>query len=324
MNQIWLEVSIDTVSGCLEDLAAYLTARGIVGLVIEDENDLEQFEDERRAEWSDVDEALKNALRGVSRVKFYVTDDEDGHVRLEDVRSGLEAFRGRVGKEAGTLAVSTKSLQEEDWAHNWQKYYQPFPVGEKLYVVPEWMRGQAVPEGRIPLYLNPGLIFGTGSHGTTRLCLEGVERYARPGDRVLDLGTGSGILAIAALLLGAESAVGCDIDPKAGRVAAENAGFNGISDAFRVETGNVIGDEKLRERLAGQYELVLANIIADVIIPLIPYVKDFLTPGGVFLTSGIIEHRAEDVAAALTEHGYQILERREREGWVFYAARLAQ
>lgn len=324
MNQIWLEVSIDTVSDCLEDLAAYLTARGIVGLVLEDENDLEQFEDEQQDCWDQVDEGLKNALRGVSRVKFYVTDDEDGRVRLEDVQSGLEAFRTRVDKEAGSLRVTTKALQEEDWAHNWQKYYQPFPVGERLYVVPEWMRGQAVPEGRIPLYLNPGLIFGTGSHGTTRLCLEGVERYARPGDRVLDLGTGSGILSIAALLLGASSAVGCDIDPKASRVAAENAGFNGITGAFRVETGNVIGDGDLRDQLAGRYQLVLANIIADVIIPLIPYVEHFLAPGGVFLTSGIIQHRAEDVAQALEGHGYQILERQDREGWVFYAARLAQ
>lgn len=320
MDQIWLEVSIDTVSPCLEDLAAYLTARGIVGLVLEDEHDLEQFEDEHRSEWSDVDEELKASMKGVSRVKFYVTDDEDGHVRLEDAVSGLKAFRARVGKEAGTLSVSTVSLREEDWAHNWQKYYQPFPVGQRLYVVPEWMRGQAVPEGRTSLYLNPGLIFGTGSHGTTRLCLEGVERFVRPGDRVLDLGTGSGILAIAALRLGASEAMGCDIDPKASRVAAENAAYNGISDAFRVETGNIITDGGLRSRLAGQYELVLANIIADVIIPLIPHVRTFLAPGGHFLTSGIIEHRAEDVARALEENGYTILERHDREGWVAYTA----
>lgn len=320
MNQIWLEVSIDTVSGCLDDLAAYLTARGIVGLVLEDENDLEQFEDENLSCWDSVDERLRASMKGVSRVKFYVTDDEDGHVRLEDVKSGLEAFRSRVGKEAGTLAVSTVPLQEEDWAHNWQKYYVPFPVGQRLYVVPEWMRGQPVPEGRTPLYLNPGLIFGTGSHGTTRLCLEGVERFTKAGDRVLDLGTGSGILAITALLLGAASAKGCDIDPKASRVATENAGYNGITDAFRVETGNIVSDPGLRQRLAGQYDLVLANIIADVIIPLIPYVKDFLAPGGHFLTSGIIEHRAEDVAKALEANGYTILERHDREGWVAYTA----
>lgn len=323
MYQTWLEVRIDTVSSCLEDLAAYITARGIVGLVIEDENDLEQFEDEQEACWSDIDEEFKASFKGVSRVKFYVTDDEDGHVRLEDVVSGLPAFRERVEKDCGTLEVSTVSLQEEDWAHNWQKYYQPFPVGDKLYVVPEWMRDMEVPDGRIPMILNPGLIFGTGSHGTTRLCLEGVERFAKKGDRVLDLGTGSGILSIAALLLGAREAVGCDIDPKASRVAAENAGFNGISHQFRVETGNVIGDDGLREKLAGQYDLVLANIIPDVIIPLIPYVKDFLAPGGKFLTSGIIEHRAEDVANALKENGYTILERHDRDGWVAYTTERA-
>ena len=320
MDQIWLEVSIDTVSDCLEDLAAYLTARGVVGLVIEDEADLERFEDENLPNWDEVDEQVKQSLRGVSRVKFYVTDDEDGHVRLEDVRSGLGAFRDRVGKPAGTLAVSTVSMQEEDWAHNWQKYYQPFPVGQRLYVVPEWMRGQSVPEGRVPVYLNPGLIFGTGSHGTTRLCLEGVEELVKPGDRVLDLGTGSGILSIAALVLGAGEAVGCDIDPKASRVAMENAGFNHVENAFRVETGDIVRDLPLREALAGQYELVLANIIADVIIPLIPFVGAFLAPGGVFLTSGIIEHRAQDVARALEENGFVILQRRDREGWAAFSA----
>lgn len=320
MNQIWIEVSIDTVSDCLEDLAAYLTAQGMVGLVFEDERDLERFEDEQRDCWSDLEEEVKEAMRGVSRVKFYVTNDEDGQVRLEQVCSGLEAFRVRVGKEAGSLSVSKRLLQEEDWARNWQKYYQPFPVGERLYVVPEWMRGQAIPEGKIPLYLNPGLIFGTGSHGTTRLCLEGVERYVQPGDCVLDLGTGSGILSIAALLLGAKSAVGCDIDPKASRVAMENAGYNGVSHAFRVETGNVVQEEALQRRLAGSYQLVLANIIADVIVPLIPLVKEDLAPGGTFLTSGIIEHRATEVEEALRANGYQILERQDREGWVFFAA----
>ena len=320
MDQIWLEVSIDTVSDCLEDLAAYLTARGIVGLVIEDEADLEKFEDENLPNWDEVDEQVKQSLQGVSRIRFYVTDDEDGHVRLEDVRAGLEAFRGRVEKDAGTLAVSTVSMREEDWAHNWQKYYQPFPVGKRLYVVPEWMRGQAVPEGRVPVYLNPGLIFGTGSHGTTRLCLEGVEELVRPGDRVLDLGTGSGILSIAALVLGAGAAVGCDIDPKASRVALENAGYNGVAPAFRVETGDIVRDPQLRKALEGRYELVLANIIADVIIPLIHYVGDFLAPGGVFLTSGIIAHRADDVARALEENGYTIRARREREGWVAFSA----
>lgn len=321
MDQYWLEVAVDTTPECLDDLAAYLTGCGIVGLVLESEADFDRQLEEGRPYWDDVDEELRASWRGISRVKFYVTQDEDGEARLAEVQSGLAAFRGRVDKDAGTLAVTTVSLREEDWAENWKQYYQPFPVGDRLYVVPEWMRGEALPEGRTPLYLNPGLIFGTGSHGTTRLCLEGVERYVEPGDRVLDLGTGSGILAIAALLLGAREAVGCDIDPKAARVAAENASYNGVEEAFRVYTGDVNRDQKLKQALAGQYQLVLANIIADVIIPLAAVAGDYLAPGGRFLTSGIIESRAADVAAALTANGFVIVETRTREGWVSYTAR---
>lgn len=321
MDQYWLEVAVDTTPECLDDLAAYLTGCGIVGLVLESEADFDRQLEEGRPYWDDVDEELRASWRGISRVKFYVTQDEDGEARLAEVQSGLAAFRGRVDKDAGTLAVTTVSLREEDWAENWKQYYQPFPVGDRLYVVPEWMRGEALPEGRTPLYLNPGLIFGTGSHGTTRLCLEGVERYVEPGDRVLDLGTGSGILAIAALLLGAKEAVGCDIDPKAARVAAENASYNGVEESFRVYTGDVNRDQKLKQALAGQYQLVLANIIADVIIPLAEVAGDYLAPGGRFLTSGIIESRAADVAAALTANGFVIVETRTREGWVSYTAR---
>lgn len=323
MEQYWLEVSIDTAPGCTDELAAYLTACGIVGLVLEDETDLEAFSDDQRPFWDEVDEELMESRRGVSRVKFYLTEDEDGRCRLAEIASGLEGFRRRVGREAGTLAVSTQSLREEDWSENWKKYYEPFPVGSRLYVVPEWMRGQQVPEGRTPLYLNPGLIFGTGSHGTTRLCLEGVEKYVETDDNVLDLGTGSGILAIAALCLGAKSAKGCDIDPKAARVAAENAAFNGIGEEFQVCTGDVLADKSLRSRLAGKYDLVLANIIADVIIPLAGFVGDFLAEDGIFLTSGIIEHRAEDVARALRAGGFVILETRRKDGWVAYTCKKA-
>ncbi|MCD8085684.1 MAG: 50S ribosomal protein L11 methyltransferase [Clostridiales bacterium] len=320
MEQIWLECSIDTAPGCLDALAAYLTACGVEGLVLEDESDFAAFEDENRPFWDEVDEALKAERRGVTRATFYVTADEEGRCRLDEITAGLEGFRSRTLQDAGTLAVTTRTLQEEDWANNWKRYYSPFPVGQRLYVVPEWMRGEPVPEGRTPLYLNPGLIFGTGSHGTTRLCLEGVERYVRPGDRVLDLGTGSGILAIAALRLGAAFAVGCDIDPKATAVAAENAAFNGIGPELRVCTGNVIGDRDLQARLAGRYQLVLANIVADVILPLCPLVGDYLAEGGLFLTSGILEGRADEVAAALTANGFAVLERRERDGWVSFTA----
>ena len=320
MEQYWLEAAIDTAPDCLEDLAAYLTGCGIVGLVLESEEDFARRLEANRPYWDDVDEALREQWRGVSRVKFYVTEDEEGRARLAEVTAGLEGFRRRVGKDAGTLAVTTTSLREQDWDENWKQYYQPFPVGERLYIVPEWLREEPVPEGRRAVYLNPGLIFGTGSHGTTRLCLEGVERYVRPGDRVLDLGTGSGILAIAALLLGAEQAVGCDIDPKAARVAAENASYNGVEGRFQVYTGDVNGDAALQQKLAGRYQVVLANIIADIIIPLTAAAGNYLAPGGTFLTSGIIDSRARDVAEALERNGFTIVETREREGWVSYAA----
>lgn len=323
MDQIWLEVTIETTAAGIEPVCAYLTAAGIVGLVVEEAADFEQFADENRSCWDEVDEALKESRMGCNRVKCYVTDDEDGHVRLEEIRAGLPAFRTRTGADCGSLALTTQALREEDWAHNWQKYYQAFPVGDTLYIVPEWDRDKPVPAGRHPVYLNPGLIFGTGSHGTTRLCLEGVERFVVPGQPVLDLGCGSGILAIAALVLGASSAKGCDIDPKAVRVAAENAGFNGVEDRLAVFCGDVTGDEGLKANLAGQYPLVLANIIADVIIPLSAHVGQFLTEDGVFLCSGIIAHRAGDVRAALESNGFAVFQRSDRDGWVSFAAKKA-
>ena len=321
MDQIWLEVTIETTAQGIEPLCAYLTAMNVGGLVVEEAADFEQFADENKSCWDEVDEGLKNDRTGANRVKCYLTDDQNGRSKLEEVTGGLAAFRARTEVDCGSLEVSVVPLQEEDWAYNWKKYYQAFPVGQQLYVVPEWERGQPVPEGRKPVYLNPGLIFGTGSHGTTRLCLEGLEKYVQPGQPVLDLGCGSGILAIAALVLGASYAKGCDIDPKAVRVAAENAEFNGVEANLSVYCGDVTGDEALAANLAGQYPLVLANIIADVIIPLSAYVGDFLADDGVFLCSGIIAHRAEDVAQALERNGFAIFDKQEREGWVSYAAK---
>ncbi|MBR1780865.1 MAG: 50S ribosomal protein L11 methyltransferase [Oscillospiraceae bacterium] len=322
MEQSWLEVRIDTTAAGIEPVSAWLTALGIVGLVVEEAADFEQFADENRASWDEVDDDLKAERSGVNRVKCYLTDDEEGRAWLSELRAGLPALRARTGADLGALALTTVSLREEDWAHNWQKYYEAFPVGERLYIVPEWERGKLdIPAGRTPVYLNPGQIFGTGSHGTTRLCLEGVERYVVPGAPVLDLGCGSGILAIAALLLGASEAKGCDIDHKAVAVAAENAGFNGVADRLAVYCGDVTGDARLAAQLAGQYPLVLANIIADVIIPLSAHVGQFLTPDGVFLCSGIIAHRADDVRNTLESNGFAVLERQEREGWVSFAAK---
>ena len=184
-------------------------------------------------------------------------------------------------------------------------------------MVPQWERGNEMPPGRVPLYLNPGLTFGTGSHASTQLCLEGVEAHTVPGAAVLDLGCGSGILSIAALVLGADLAVAVDIDPKAVDVAYENAALNGVGrDRYTVRAGDVLSDAALLAELGQRrYDLVLANIVADVIIPLSAHVPGLMAQGGVFLCSGIIDARAREVEAALKRNGLTVVKKREKNGW---------
>ena len=313
MSDTWLEVTLPVPADKLDGVCAVLTANGMTGLVVEEEGDFLRFLEQNRQYWDYVDEGLAQRIKGASRVKFYVPDSPEGRGQLRQYLAGLEEYEPQ-----------TVSLREEDWATSWQKYYQPIPVGRRIYIVPDWMRGRPVPEGRTPLYLNPGLTFGTGSHPTTQLCLELLEGTLRPGDRVLDLGCGSGILAIAALALGASRAAGVDIDPKAADVAFENAALNGIGpDRLSVYAGDVLTDKKLAERLnPGQNRVVLANIVADVIIPLSTRAGDFLAPDGVFLTSGIIEGRQDEVRAALEGNGFAVAGHRERGGWhAFLAAK---
>lgn len=309
----WLEVAIPTSPDKLDELTERLTAAGMTGLVIEDEADFLQFLEQNRQYWDYVDDELLERMKGVTRVKFYVTDDEDGRAQLAEYTRGLDC------------EFTTTALTDNDWAYGWQKYYKPLVIGRRLYVVPEWEREKPVPDGRCALYLNPGLTFGTGSHASTQLCLEGVEEHTQPGRPVLDLGCGSGILSIAALCLGASTSVAVDIDPKAVDVAYENAALNGIGkDRYTVRAGDVISDSVLAAELAQEkYHLVLANIVADVIIPLSARVPEMLAEDGVFLCSGIIDTRAQEVEAALKKNGLTVTRKRERSGWVALEAKLA-
>ena len=312
MDNLWLEVTLPVPAAELERVCDVLTANGMTGLVVEEEGDFLRFLEQNRQYWDYVDEGLAARMKGASRVKFYVPDSDEGQKQLRAYLTGLEQYEPQ-----------TVSLREEDWATSWQKYYRPIPVGRRIYIVPDWMRGEPVPEGRSPLYLNPGLTFGTGAHPTTQLCLELLEGSLRPGDKVLDLGCGSGILAIAALVLGASRAVGVDIDPKAADVVFENGLLNGVgADRLSVYAGDVLSDKKLAARLGpGQNRVVLANIVADVIIPLSAKAGAFMTGDGVFLASGIIDGRQDEVAAALEANGFAVSKRLERGGWYAFEAR---
>lgn len=317
----WLEIHIETNHSGLESVEAFLSGLGIDNVVIEDETEFHQFLEENRKSWDYVDEDLLKQQSGLSRVTFYLEKDDTGFARLGEVRIALAAFKEHHGG-CGSLLMTIDDLKEEDWAFGWQKYYKPMEIGKRLLVIPEWERDTAECRGRVPLILDPGLAFGTGSHATTQLCLQALEQSVQPGDWVLDLGCGSGILSIAALKLGAAAAQAVDIDDKCVDVAYENAALNGIGkEQYTVRAGDVLEDEALRRALDGGYDIVVANIVADVILGLAPMVRQFLKPQGLFLCSGIIDDRAVEVADGLRRSGWAILESRQDSGWFAYVCR---
>ena len=315
----WLELHIDTTHTGLEPVETMLSALGIDGVVIDDETEFHDFLESNRQYWDYVDENLEASMHGKSRVTFYLPADETGFAQMGEVRLALEDLKARRS-DCGTLLLSLENLRDEDWENNWKQYYKPMEIGQRLLVIPQWE--QVDPGHRVPLILDPGLTFGTGSHATTRLCLTALEKTVAQGDRVLDLGCGSGILSIAALRLGASQALAVDIDDKCLDVAYENAALNGIGkDRYTVRVGDVLSDGSLRRELEGSYDIVVANIVADVIIALAPLVPSMLRPGGTFLCSGIIDDRAEEVRAALEAAGWTVLETQSADGWFAYTCR---
>ena len=252
----------------------------------------------------------------------------------EYVFRSLSVYRGKVrsvyvyssypGCDFGPLTLSLENVPDEDWETSWMRSYRPLPVGERFLVVPQWMT-VADMQGRLPVILDLGLTFGTGEHASTQMCMRELERAIQGGEQVLDLGSGSGILSITALLLGASHATGVDIDPKAEDIARQNAAINQIfADRFTAVTGDVIGDKAMMESLKGHYDVVLANIVADVIIPLSRVVPEFLQEDSIFICSGILNTRLPEVLDALEKNGLQILSTEQQEDWCRVTAALLE
>ena len=309
----WLELKIDTAPAGIDPVTEMLTEQGVTGVIIDDARDFKDFMAHNQAYCDYVDEALVQEKQDLCRVTFYVENSAAGYAAIAAIRMAMHAMK-QAHPEYAPLLLTMENVKDEDWENNWKQFYKPMEIGRRLLVIPAWEQAEA--GDRVTLVLNPGLTFGTGSHATTRLCLTALESRIHGGERVLDLGCGSGILSIAALRLGAASAFACDIDDKCVDVAYENAAINGIGrDRYTVRWGNVVTDHALQAEFGGAYDVVVANIVADVIMGISPQVRPFLKAGGLFLCSGIIDDRADEVAACLRRDGWDIAETRQSEGW---------
>ena len=295
------EVQIRVATADVDTAAAIANLVVPYGLYIEDYSDIEELAP-KIAHVDLIEQELLDRDRDHAIIHLYISPEENPAEAVSFVRERLESER--IG-----FSIERAQVNEEDWATAWKKYYFPTKVGERLVVCPSWETYSPV-EGEVVLTIDPGMAFGTGTHDTTRLCMQLLEEHVRPGDRLLDVGTGSGILAVSALLLGAGAAVGVDIDELAAKIAMENAALNGVEHRLATYVGD------LTDKISGQYDVICANIVADVIIRLCHDIPRFLKPGGIFLTSGIIDTRKDDVTAAVTANGLRIDGVKEESGWV--------
>ena len=301
----WLEITVQTSAQTIEDTAAMLTAAGFQELVMEDQIQFEDFLEQNKAYWDYIDEDLQQQLQGLSHIKLYLEEqDTDSLSRLQTLA------------ETKGFSLAVNALPETDWENSWQEHYPAVEVGDKLVVLPYWLATEDHGD-RLKVILDPGLTFGTGAHPSTQMVMEAMEQLVKPESACLDLGSGSGILSITALRLGAKAAVGVDIDPKAEDIARENAAYNGFaSPAFTAYTGDVTADTSLMNTLcASNYDVVLVNIVADVIIHLAPVLPRFLQGHSVLICSGILDSRLSDVTQALEQAGLTIVQTKSKEDW---------
>ena len=312
----WTEVKIYTTTEGIDPLTGNMLDLGLQGFMIEDAQDFEEFLHDTTPHWDYVDQAVMDKMKNCeSCVTIYVANNPQGMEELAQVREILARLKSQDPQgRYGRLELELHNVNEEDWSNAWKKYYHPVRVGKHLVVCPSWEDYARQPDD-VVLILNPGMAFGTGTHDTTRLCMELLEKYLTPQDNVLDVGCGSGILAITAALLGAKSIIGCDIDEVAVKVAGENAALNHVEDRISFHNGD------LTSQVEGSFQIICANIVADVIIRLSEDAGRYLAQGGIFIVSGIIDSREQDVLDALDRNGFAVIERRTSGGWVALACK---
>ncbi len=311
----FMQIDVYTKSEAVNVLVVQLSELGINGFTIHDSADFEEFLENKDMNWDYVDDDLMGLKTVPTHITLYLQDNEQGMETLSCLKGVLNELKEQNGEFYGSLDMEIDNVKEEDWANNWKQYYKPFTVGEKLIVKPSW-EDVADTQGRKILEIDPASTFGTGQHHTTRLVMERIESVLNEGDRVLDLGCGSGILSIAAMLLGADSVTMVDIFKNAADTSAENMEKNGFSaDKYKAFCGNIMEDEPLRKEIGTGYNVVVANIVADVIIGMSGLFRSFMAEGATLVVSGIITERLDEVLSALKENGFTVVSATEKEGW---------
>ena len=318
----WIKTTIYTTKEGIEPVCGQLLNVGINGTQIEDEDDFNDFLENNKAYWDLVDDDLIESKKGETKVIFYLAENEflpENLTHVENAMHFLSDFD--KNKKFGRLFIETSTTNEEDWANNWKKYFKPINIGDKITVCPVWE--EAEEKDRIIFKINPGMSFGTGTHHSTRMCIEYLQNIIKKDDEILDIGCGSGILSIISLMLGAKNATALDIDPNCVHIAYENAALNGIfEDKYTVYSGNVLSDNELQKKISEKkYDVVEANIIADVIIALAPMAASLVKKGGTFLCSGIILNRSDEVEEALKKH-FKIKKVMQSGEWISIACTL--
>lgn len=311
----FLQTDIYTNSQAVDVLIMQLSELGINGFEIHDSADFDEFLENKDANWDYVDDSLMGLKTVPTHITLYLQDNAQGLETLAELKGALKEMRERDPDFYGSLEIHIGNVREEDWANNWKQYYKPFNVGRKLIIKPSW-ESVTPEEGRKILEIDPASSFGTGQHHTTKMVMELLEDVVKGGEKQLDLGCGSGILTIAGMLLGVKSAVMTDIFENAVKTAAENAEKNGFgSDKVTAYCGNIIDDAALRSKIGSGYDIITANIVADVLIAMSPLFGEFLTKDGTLIISGIIDERLDEVLSAVTGAGFAVSDRRNAEGW---------